>query len=178
MYSFWPMYMILSRCIDFSWYTDLSRAFDFSYVHFFNALLSLLAILTSGGATARDREASCISHTAWNYLSESSKSLLPVVVQLPETKRPPVHHIPLGIISQSPTSCSYQWWCNCQRQGGLLYITYRLELFVRVWQAVLTSLLGDCQRQGGLLYITYRLELFVRVWQVALTSGGATARDT
>jgi hypothetical protein len=172
------MYMILSRCIDFSRYTDLSRSFDFSYVHFFHALLSFLAVLTSGGATARDTEASCISHTAWNYLSESSKSLLPVVVQLPETKRPPVHHIPLGIISQSPTSCSYQWWCNCQRQGGLLYITYRLELFVRVWQAVLISLLGDGQRQGGLLYITYRLELFVRVWQVALTSGGATARDT
>ncbi len=36
-------------------------------------------------------------------------------------------------------SRSYQWWCNCQRQGGLLYITYRLELFVRVQQVALTS---------------------------------------
>ena len=152
MYSFWPMYMILSRCIDFSWYTDLSRAFDFSYVHFFNALLSLLVILTSGGATARDREASCTSHTAWNYLSESGKLflsacwvttrdrvasctshtawnylsesgklLLPVVVQLPETHRPPVHHIPVGIIYQSQASPSYQLLGDCQRQGGLLY---------------------------------------------------------
>jgi len=64
--------------------------------------------LTSCGAAAKDTEASCTSHTSWNYFSESNKLLLKVVVQLPETGRPPVHHIPLGIICQSLASRSYQ----------------------------------------------------------------------
>jgi hypothetical protein len=73
----------------------------------------------------------CRRDRRWIFFSESGKSFSPEVVQLPEIRPPPVHHIPLEFFSQSQASRSNQWWCNCRRHGHLLYITYSLNFFLR-----------------------------------------------
>ena len=68
------------------------------------------------GATARDKAASCTSDTAWIFFSESSKSLLPELVQLPEIRPPPVHQIPQVWRSFSQSFYLLTWHCNSVTQ--------------------------------------------------------------